>query len=64
MTDGESVRRGKGGLLTRGPGAVGREVGRADRRTRNAVYSLTAAPQIAEDISVAPKMTDELAPVR
>jgi len=31
--------------------------------TRQAVYTLTTAPQIAEDISVAPHMTEEMAPV-
>lgn len=32
--------------------------------TLNAVYTLTTAPQIVEDISVAPQMTDEMAQVR
>ena len=32
--------------------------------TRNAVYTRTMAPQIVEDISVAPQMTDEMAQVR
>jgi hypothetical protein len=32
--------------------------------TRNAVYTLTTAPQIVEDISVAPQMIDELTQVR
>jgi carbamoyltransferase len=31
--------------------------------TRQAVYTLTTAPQIAEDISVAPHMTEQMAPV-
>jgi len=31
--------------------------------TRQAVYTLTTAPQIAEDISVAPHMTEEMTPV-